>query len=112
MYKKALKAACANTSFDGIDPTAVNSVNAGLLAYYMFHPNAFLVDAWVPTNGPASIQGCLTDLQSVAYFAQMSGLAKASPTPGEIFLYMLIFCSVCVCVCVCVCARARASKLG
>ncbi len=88
-YKKALTASevFAIKSFDGTSPTAVNSVNAGLLAYYPFHPNAFLLDAsgvtgtLSPTNSPASIAGSLTDLQNVAYFAQASGVAKASATP-------------------------------
>ena len=85
-YKKALTPAevFAIKSFDGTSPTAVNSVNAGLLAYYPFHPNAFLVDAsnvtgnLVPTGSPASIPGSMTDLQNVAYFAQAGGLGNAN----------------------------------
>ena len=88
-YKKALTPAevFAIKSYDGTSQTAVNSVNSGLLAYYPFHPNAFLVDAsgvtgsLVPTGSPASIPGSMTDLQNVAYFAQTSGVAKASSAP-------------------------------
>ena len=88
-YKKALTPAevFAIKSYDGTSQTAVNSVNSGLLAYYPFHPNAFLVDAsgvtgsLSPTGSPASIPGSMTDLQNVAYMAQASGLAKTSATP-------------------------------
>jgi hypothetical protein len=86
MYRKALTAAevFAVKSYDGTSPTAVNSVNSGLLAYYPFHPNAFLLDAsnvtgpLVPTGSPASTAGSMTDLQNVAYFAQASGVAYAT----------------------------------
>ena len=86
MYRKALTAAevFAVKSYDGTSETALNSVNSGLLAYYPFHPNAFLLDAsgvtgsLVPTGSPASIPGSMTDLQNVAYFAQINGLAKTS----------------------------------
>ena len=85
-YKKALTPAevFAIKSYDGTSPTAVNSVNAGLLAYYPFHPNAFLTDAsgvtgsLVPTGSPASIPGSMTDLQNVAYFAQTGGVGSTS----------------------------------
>ena len=85
-YKKALTPAevFAIKSYDGTSPTAVNSVNNGLLAYYPFHPNAFLVDAsgvtgsLTNTGSVASQAGSLTDLQNVAYFAQPGGVAKAS----------------------------------
>ena len=86
MYRKALTAAevFAVKSYDGISPTAVNSVNSGLLAYYPFHPNAFLTDAsgvtgsLVPTGSPASIAGSMTDLQNVAYLAQAGGLGNTN----------------------------------
>ena len=85
-YKKALTPAevYAIKSYDGTSPTAVNSVNNGLLAYYPFHPNAFLVDAsgvtgsLTNTGSVASQAGSLTDLQNVAYFAQSGGLQNAN----------------------------------
>ena len=90
MYMKALTSAevFAIKSYDGTNPTAVNSVNAGLLAYYPFHPNAFLTDAsgvtgpLAPTGSPTSIAGSMTDLQNVAYFAQAGGLRVSN---GQFF---------------------------
>ena len=86
LYKRALTAAevFVIRSYDGTSETALNSVNSGLLAYYPFHPNAFLLDAsgvtgsLVPTGSPAFIPGSLTDLQNVAYFAQTGGLGNAN----------------------------------
>ena len=85
-YKKALTPAevFAIRSFDGTNPTAVNSVNNGLLAYYPFHPNAFLVDAsgvtgtLTNTGSVVSQAASLTDLQNVAYFAQPGGLGNGN----------------------------------
>jgi hypothetical protein len=86
LYKRALTAAevFVIRSYDGTSETAVNSVNAGLLAYYPFHPNAFLLDASGVTGALTNIgtvvsqAGSLTDLQNVAYLAQASGLGNAN----------------------------------
>ena len=85
-YRRALTAAevFAIRRYDGTSPTAVQSVNAGLLAHYQFHPNAFLTDSsdvtgdLIPTGSPASVPGSLTDLQGVVYFAQTGGLGNSN----------------------------------
>lgn len=90
-YKKALTPAevFAIKSYDGTSPTAVNSVNNGLLAYYPFHPNAFLVDAsgvtgsLTSTGSVASQAGSMSDLQNVAYFAQTGDWLVAWETPRD-----------------------------
>ena len=86
LYKRALTAAevFAIKSYDGTNPTGVNSVNAGLLAYYPFQPNAFLVDAsgvtgsLTNTGSVVSQPGSQTDLQNVAYFSQPGGLGNSN----------------------------------
>ena len=86
LYRKALTPSevFAIRSFDGTNPTGVESVNNGLLAYYPFHPNAFLVDAsnvtgsLIPTGSPAFTPGSLTDLRNGVSFAQPGGLLATS----------------------------------
>ena len=99
LYRKALTPSevFAIRSFDGTNPTAVESVNNGLLAYYPFHPNAFLVDAsnvtgsLIPVGSTAFTPNSLSDLRNAAVLAQPGGLlATSANTLRQFFVLPLI----------------------
>ena len=86
LYKRALTLAevYAIKAYDGTNPTAVNSVDYGLLAYYQFESDGFLLDATgvtgslIPTGLQVSVVASLPRLQNAASLAQTGGLVNTN----------------------------------